>query len=175
MRSVRPLLPMMSVPFLACSGATSAPAPAPAPAAAPAAAVAPAATCPDEAQAEKAFYEAQHLFQRKRYWEAAPGYVISYQFCPHPQVLCAAGQAYKRAGKCEKASEYLSRCLASDVPTAARAPAEKLLAACKVCDSGKIALRGEDSSDDEAPAAEPDDAPFAQAPWSAAKGTARAP
>jgi hypothetical protein len=164
MRSLRSVLPLSLA--LACSGAPAAPAPAPAPAAT---------ACPGEAQAEKAFYEAQRLFQRKRYWEAAPGYVISYQFCAHPQVLCAAGQAYKRAGKCEKAAEYLGRCLAADVPAAARAPAEKLLAACKVCEVGKVALRGTDEAGDDVMEAPEDDAPFAQAPWSAARGTSRAP
>ena len=121
--------------------------------------------CADEAQAEKAFYEAQRLFQKKRYWEAAPAFVISFHFCQHPQVLCAAGQAYRRAQKCEKSAELLNQCLAGDVPTAARAQAEKLLAGARACqrEPTAVATRGETEA-----APEPDDAAFGTQSWSSA-------
>ncbi len=161
MRSLRSVLPLA---FLtACAAPVTAPAPV-------ALAVAPAAAarvCQDEPQAEKAYYEAQRLFQKKRYWEAAPAFVISYNFCNHPQVLCAAGQAYRRAQKCGKSVELLQKCLASDVPSAARAQAEKLLAGAQTCEreASSVALRG-----DPADAAEPDDAAFGTQSWVGAGG-----
>ena len=164
MRSVRSVLPLVGL--IACAAPVIAPPVAPTPAPAPAHA---AAACADEAQAEKAFYEAQRLFQTKRYWEAAPAYVISFQFCNHPQVLCAAGQAYRRAQKCDKASELLEKCLSGDVPDAARVQAHKLLANAQACarEPPTVATRGE--TDD---IVEPDDAAFALQAWPAATGKA---
>ena len=171
MRSVRSVLPVSLL--LACSAPAVAPM-----AATPVAPAAPASVaCPDEAQAEKAFYEAQRLFQKKRFWESAPAFVVSYNFCNHAQVLCAAGQAYRRANKCEKSSELLQKCLSGDVPAAARTQAMKLLVGAQVCarDPAAVATRGE--NDDAAPT---DDAEFATQSWSgvagvAAKGAAGAP
>ncbi len=164
MRSVRSVLPLAAL--VACATPAIVPPVALAPAPAPARAVA---TCADVAQAEKAFYEAQRLFQKKRYWEAAPAYVISFQFCNHPQVLCAAGQAYRRAQKCGKASELLEKCLADDVPAAARAQAQKLLASAQACarEPPAVATRGETED-----VAEPDDAAFALQTWPMATGKA---
>lgn len=174
MRSIRSLLPLglrVLNPFRICALVTvvacSAPVVAPATASAPVdrVPVQSSATCQDEAQAEKAYYEAQRLFQKKRYWEAAPAFVISFNFCNHPQVLCAAGQAYRRAQKCEKSSELLHKCLSGDVPLAARTQAEKLLASARACerDPTAVATRGEPAE-----ASEPDDAGFGAQPWATA-------
>ncbi len=164
MRPVRSVLPLMVLG--ACAAPPLAPIVAPVPVPPPVA-VAVALPCADEPQAEKAFYEAQRLFAKKRYWEAAPAFVISYNFCNHPQVLCAAGQAYRRAQKCGKASELLGKCLAGDVPAAARAQAQKLLAGAQACEREPpaVATRGEDDA-----AAPTDDAVFATQAWSGASG-----
>ena len=176
MRSLRSVLQVAAaVTISACAPALVAPVPAAAPAApAPALATPAVAACADEAQAEKAYYEAQRLFQKGRYWEAAPGFVISYNFCRHAQVLCAAGQAYKRAGKCEKSVESLARCLDGDIPATARKQAQKLLTAAEGCGhAGEVVtLRGTEDATPE----ETEGDVFAIQPWSTAAGASdRAP
>jgi hypothetical protein len=171
MRSIRSILPLAALCGCAAPVTVTVNLPPPVAVAAPPATVAPAG-CAEEAQAEKAYYEAQRLFQKKRFWEAAPAFVISYNFCNHAQVLCAAGQAYRRAQKCEKATDYLTRCLAGDVPAAARSQAQKLLISAQSCarDPEVVATRGEAESTVEA-----DDAAFATQPWSGALGAAGSP
>lgn len=166
MRSVRPLLSLIAL--TACAAPVTAPSVAPAPVVPVAAAL----VCPDAAQAEKAYYEAQRLFEKQRYWEAAPAFVISYNFCNHGQVLCAAGQAYRRAQKCSKAAEALTRCLAADIPLSARSQGQKLLANANACarEPEVIAKRGGDENDEAAAAT--DDATFAAQPWATAAGKA---
>jgi hypothetical protein len=160
MRSVRSLLQVIALS--ACASPVVAPAPAPVAAPVAVASV----VCQDEAQAEKAYYEAQRLFQKKRYWEAAPAFVISYNFCHHAQVLCAAGQAYRHAQKCGKSAEMLEKCLGGEVPATARVQASKLLAGAQACqrEPAAAAMRGQE----EETAYVEDDSAFATQPWAGA-------
>lgn len=163
MRSTRSLLPL-SLLFACSSPEVSVKptdTPPPVPVVAPAVPAPPDAACTDEPLAEKTFYEAQRLLQRKRYWEAAPTFVISYNHCAHAQVLCAAGHAYQKAGNCDKSAAVLDRCLAdASLPEAARLRGVKLKGDADRCLAGR------------APAAPPTDS--ASAPRPAEKQTASA-
>lgn len=152
--------------------AAASPSPAPAPP--------PATNCADEPQAEKAYYEAQRLFQRKRFWEAAPTYVISYNHCAHAQVLCAAGQAYWKTGNCDKAADLVGRCMQDQgLPEPARGVAAKLLASAQTCVASGQAIARKSTSrgdDDEMAEQEPAEAsPWAALNWSQVGGAKRAP
>ena len=117
--------------------------------------------CDDALRGEKTFYEAQMLYGKKRYDEAAPTYLMSFQACAHSQVLCAAGQAYYKAGKCGRAVELVQKCL-PDMPDGPRAAAAKLLASAEQCtQSGQRRATGDDDPLDSGAKIPDEEAPFA--------------
>jgi len=137
--------------------------------------------CSNEPLAEKTFYEAQHLLQNKRYWEAAPTFVMSYNHCAHAQVLCAAGHAYHKSKNCLKSAEVIQRCLADPgLPQPARArglqlkgDAQRCLASqSQAASEATVASSGDrDVSSDEAEVPDPEDAVWIGAKWTEVGGS----
>ncbi|MSQ85051.1 MAG: hypothetical protein EXR77_19620 [Myxococcales bacterium] len=140
--------------------------------------------CAEPLVAERSFYEAQRLYKQSRFDEAAPTYLISYEKCRQTPVLCAAGQAYFKAAKCEKAALLVQKCLtADDLQSSARIAGAKLLVLVEKCRAPAQAVatgprRLRDSGSDDPldaaapPPAEPE-APFAQAQWTAPPGPSK--
>lgn len=136
--------------------------------------------CAEPLVAERSFYEAQRLYKQGRFDEAAPTYLISYEKCHQTPVLCAAGQAYFKAAKCEKAALLVQKCLnAENLQSSARIAGAKLLVLVEKCRApaqavatGSRRLRDSGSDDpleDAAPPPPEPEAPFAEAQWTAPK------